>query len=87
MISVTADIENASGNTIVVAAKYGFAKLDRSTGKLEYLKRVWEEKDDIRKADKSAKMTIPYRALTDATSGCASTMVQWTVGVDSGLVQ
>jgi sugar lactone lactonase YvrE len=42
--SVTADIEGVKGK-IIVGAKYGYALMDRETGKLNYLKRIWDESD------------------------------------------
>ncbi|CCX30059.1 hypothetical protein FPQ18DRAFT_356864 [Pyronema domesticum] len=43
-VGVTANIAGAEhpDNVIMVAAKYGFAKLNTGTGELEYLKRVYE---------------------------------------------
>ena len=42
--STTADIHE-NDDTIIVGAKYGFAHLDRKSKKLDYIKKVWEEKD------------------------------------------
>lgn len=46
--SVTANIADASesnADQLVVAAKHGFARLDRTTGKLSYIREVWDEQD------------------------------------------
>lgn len=40
--SVTANIEG-SEEDLIVGAKLGYAILNRNTGHLEYLKKVWDE--------------------------------------------
>ena len=43
---VTANIVNAGDsreNQIVVAAKHGFALVDRTTGALSYIQKVWDD--------------------------------------------
>ncbi|OJJ71176.1 hypothetical protein ASPBRDRAFT_126893 [Aspergillus brasiliensis CBS 101740] len=45
-IGVTANIANVEGsreNQIVVAAKHGFALVDRTTGALSYIQKVWDD--------------------------------------------
>lgn len=37
---------------IIVGAKYGYAIMQRSTGKLEYIKKVWDERDGSGKANR-----------------------------------
>ena len=74
--SITADAENANENIIVVAAKYGFAKFDRTTGQIEYLKRVWEGTSDIERADKSVDTTLSCDICTHIVRGCVSTTAQ-----------
>ena len=44
MHSVTADIEGSS-DEIIIGAKYGFATLNRKTGKFENLQKLWDERD------------------------------------------
>ncbi|CAF9929859.1 hypothetical protein IMSHALPRED_008015 [Imshaugia aleurites] len=43
-VSTTADIEGSDGE-IIVGAKRGYAIMNRKTKKLEYIKKVWEERD------------------------------------------
>ena len=40
-IGVTADVEG-SEDLFIAATKYGFAKMDRTTGKFHYLRKAWE---------------------------------------------
>ncbi|KAL2797897.1 hypothetical protein BJX66DRAFT_296748 [Aspergillus keveii] len=50
-IGVTANIANAGNGLeehIVAAAKYGFALVNRKTGKLSYIARPWDEPDKLR---------------------------------------
>lgn len=42
--SITADIEGAEQD-VIVGAKHGYAILNRDTGKIDYLKKVWDERD------------------------------------------
>ena len=46
---MTANIADAGNSSdqdeLIVAAKRGFARLNRSTGKLNYLREVWTEED------------------------------------------
>ena len=42
--STTAEIEGTD-DKIIVGAKYGYALWTRETGKLEYIKKVWDERD------------------------------------------
>lgn len=42
--SITADIEGAEKD-IIVGAKYGYALLNRSTGQINDLKKIWDERD------------------------------------------
>ncbi|KAL1999327.1 hypothetical protein VTN02DRAFT_4680 [Thermoascus thermophilus] len=47
-IGVTANVEkrgDADDDRIVVGAKHGFATVDRRTGELSYIRRVWDEQD------------------------------------------
>lgn len=39
-------------STIIVAAKYGFATANLETGKLKYIKKVWNEADGAGKAER-----------------------------------
>lgn len=41
---MTAEIEGDEKN-LIVGAKYGIARLDPETGKLDYLRKVWNEQD------------------------------------------
>ncbi|KAJ6140591.1 hypothetical protein N7470_010387 [Penicillium chermesinum] len=53
-IGVTANIGNASesnADQLVVAAKKGFARLDRITGNLSYIREAWGEEDGPGKVD------------------------------------
>lgn len=46
VLSVTANIANPSGSDkdqLIVGAKQGFARLNQTTGKLEYICEVWGE--------------------------------------------
>ena len=58
----------------MVGAKYGFAKMDRSTGEIEYIKKVWEEKSDVEKADKSADVTVYAEVLLTL---CKDALQRW----------
>ena len=49
--SITADVEG-SDNEIIVGAKEGYAIMNRETKKLEYIKKVWEERDGPGKKDR-----------------------------------
>jgi hypothetical protein len=42
-VGVTADIEER--DDLLICAKYGFATMDRTTGKFGYLSKVWEGED------------------------------------------
>lgn len=42
--SVTADIEGVS-DKMIVAAKYGFALLDKQTGALSYIQKGWADSE------------------------------------------
>ena len=44
MFSTTAEIDGVD-DQIIVGAKCGYALMQRSTGKLEYIKKVWDERD------------------------------------------
>ncbi|KAJ5580589.1 hypothetical protein N7450_006890 [Penicillium hetheringtonii] len=46
-----ADIEKEYQDQLIVGAKYGFARLDRSTGKLTYIREAWGENDGPGKAE------------------------------------
>lgn len=48
---VTASV--AGQEDLVVAAKYGFARLNQSTGTLSYIREVWGEQDGPGKAERS----------------------------------
>ena len=43
-LRTTADIEGTD-DEIIVGAKHGYALLNRTTGKHEYLNRLWDETD------------------------------------------
>ena len=43
-VGTTADIEG-SETEIITGAKYGYAKLNKQTGELEYVARFWDEKE------------------------------------------
>lgn len=49
--SITADIEG-SERDLIVGAKHGYAILNRDTGKINYLKKVWDERDGFGKAER-----------------------------------
>ena len=42
-VSVTADIQGSDDDEIVVGAKYGYATVNRKTGALKYLKKLWDD--------------------------------------------
>ena len=48
MPSTTANIEG-SDSELIVGAKYGYAILNRKTGKHELIKEIWDERDDAEK--------------------------------------
>jgi hypothetical protein len=55
IFSVTANIVDTSGSNedqLIVGAKYGFARLNQSTGKLSYIQEVWGEADGPGKAER-----------------------------------
>lgn len=55
ILSVTANIADPSGsheNQLIVGAKYGFARLDQTTGKLSYIQQAWGEEDGPGKAER-----------------------------------
>ncbi|KAJ5225285.1 hypothetical protein N7468_006510 [Penicillium chermesinum] len=61
-IGVTANIGNASesnADQLVVAAKKGFARLDRITGNLSYIREAWGEEDGPGKVDFLHRMLAP----------------------------
>jgi hypothetical protein len=43
-VGVTADIMGSDA-FVIAATKYGFAKMDRGTGKFDYLCKAWEGDD------------------------------------------
>lgn len=52
--SVTANIAGAAKedqDELIVGAKCGFARLNRSTGKLTYIREAWGEEDGLGKAE------------------------------------
>jgi hypothetical protein len=49
-ISVTANISGS--NQLIVGAKYGFARLNQSTGELSYIHEVWGEEGEGGKAER-----------------------------------
>ena len=49
--SSTAEIEGTE-DKVIVGAKYGYALLTRSNGELEYIKKVWDERDGPGKAER-----------------------------------
>lgn len=51
MDSTTAHIEGTE-DELIVGAKLGYAYFKRSSGKLEYVKKVWEERDGPGKAER-----------------------------------
>ncbi|MCJ1243912.1 hypothetical protein MMC30_001109 [Trapelia coarctata] len=50
-VSITADIEGSENEEIIVGAKYGYATLNRQTGELKYLKKVWGDPEKEKRAD------------------------------------
>jgi len=42
-VSITADIQGPEDEEILVGAKYGYAKVNRKTGELRYVKKLWED--------------------------------------------
>lgn len=53
--STTADIEG-SDDEIIVGAKYGYAIMNRNTKKLEYIMKVWEDRDGVGKDERYANV-------------------------------
>lgn len=49
--SITADIED-SEHDLIVGAKYGYAILNRHTGRIDCLKKVWDEMDGPGKGER-----------------------------------
>lgn len=49
--SVTAEIEGED-RTLIAGAKFGIAKLDPETGKLEYISELWQTSDGEGKAER-----------------------------------
>lgn len=49
--SVTADIDR-SQDEIIVGAKLGYAVLHRKTAKLTYVKKLWDDKDGLHRAER-----------------------------------
>ena len=47
--SFTADIDDSEDGQIIVGAKYGYATLNRQTGKLKYLKKIWADAEGSEK--------------------------------------
>ena len=43
-VSTTADIDGLD-DEIIAGAKYGYALMQRSNGRLNYIKEVWDERD------------------------------------------
>ncbi|KAJ5632462.1 hypothetical protein N7490_008801 [Penicillium lividum] len=50
-IGVTANIANAEADQLIVGAKLGFARLNRTTGELSYIREAWGEDDGPGKAE------------------------------------
>ncbi|KAJ5812020.1 hypothetical protein N7474_008321 [Penicillium riverlandense] len=51
-VGVTANIADVGEDQLVVGAKYGFARLNRTTGSLSYIREVWDEQDGPGKAER-----------------------------------
>ncbi|KAJ5130323.1 uncharacterized protein N7515_006362 [Penicillium bovifimosum] len=45
-VGVTANVQG-SESQLIVGAKQGFARLDRTTGKLSYIRKVWEDEGQV----------------------------------------
>ncbi|MCJ1471750.1 hypothetical protein MMC13_000390 [Lambiella insularis] len=48
-VGITADIEGAEGEEIIVGAKYGYATVNRKTGALSYLKKFFDDPEQAKK--------------------------------------
>ncbi|KAJ5610588.1 hypothetical protein N7510_007307 [Penicillium lagena] len=51
-VGVTANIADVDEDQLVVGAKYGFARLNRTTGSLSYIRQVWGEEDGLGRAER-----------------------------------
>ena len=52
MSRVTADIQG-SDDELIVGAKYGYALMERKTGRLKYVKKVWNPQEAAEKEKRS----------------------------------
>ncbi len=76
---------------MIVGAKYGFAIMNRNTKKLEYIKKVWEDRDGPGKDERYANVlrgadrpeTLQMRRIP----GCVSMAGSSITKVDTGPVQ
>lgn len=77
--NIAQDAGAASEDELVVAAKYGFARLNQSTGTLSYIREVWTERDEREKAERSEFYdTKSFRLISNRRKiiGCASMTAQ-----------
>lgn len=65
--------------------------MNRNTKKLEYIKKIWEDRDEPGKDERYAKILRESRLLgtllTRRTTGCVSMTVSLTTKADTGPVQ
>lgn len=71
--SITAHIEGTD-DELIVGAKLGYAIFTRSSGKLEYIRKVWDERDGPGKAERYVRPHEPSHVLIIGPE-CDATMV------------
>lgn len=84
---MTANIADAGDkykDQIIVAAKYGYALVNRHTGEMSYLRKVWDDQEGPQKAERFVRVRrclgIPL-----TVTGCVLMTAPWTARVGSGL--
>lgn len=50
--NITTDSSGSHEDQLIVAAKYGFARLNQTTGELSYIQQPWTEEDGPGKAER-----------------------------------
>ena len=58
LYSTTADLKTAKEDKIIVGAKHGYATMNRKTGEIEYIKRIWNERDGPGKEERFASVSL-----------------------------
>lgn len=65
---------------IIVGAKYGYAIMERSSGRLRYIKKIWDQRDGFGKAERFHRLTSSDHS---STANCPDRMRMNDGAVDS----